>query len=164
MPQARAPPRPSPHVPASILRSVCAAYAPLAQSGDLRSRPSTGATPCDTHLARARTAERSAYCGVVDDFDAELDEVLRRIDEDLHLPDEESAGAAVDVAATVAAVQRDLDEACVAIERAQRRLARVVGLRSFERELRLTPPPRKPSPRRRRRPRRRPSGRQTVVG
>ena len=43
------------------------------------------------------------------------------------------------MAATVAAVQRDLDEACVAIERAQRRLARVVGLRSFERELRLTP-------------------------
>eukprot|EP00966_Prymnesium_polylepis_P209437 4851591-Prymnesium_polylepis.1 len=76
-----------------------------------------------------------------DDFDAELDEVLRRIDSDLRLPEEEdtSAGAAVDAAATAAAVQRDLDEACVAIEHAQRRLARVVGARPFGRELRLTP-------------------------
>ena len=102
-----------------------------------------------------------------DDFDAELEAVLRRNDADLDCgcrTKDTSAGAAVDAAAAAAAVQRDLDEACVAIERAQRRLARVVGLRSFERELRLTPPPRKPSPRRRRRPRRRPSGRQTVVG
>ena len=67
--------------------------------------------------------------------------MLRRIDAELKLPDDDVSlvDAAVDAAATAAAVQRDLDEACVAIERAQRRLARVVGLRSFERELRLTP-------------------------